>query len=107
MDWGALIGLISLALSIPLGVVSIFVYRWFERTLEKRKLTKSHESRQQAIREYDLIKELHNGERDKYAHYLQLVGWSTIFSLMSSTMAIILAVNSPDIDSFNRRKASL
>src|ERR1700687_2762731 len=101
MDWGALIGLISLALSIPLGVASIFVYRWFERTLEKRKLTKSNESRQQAIREYDLIKELHNGTRDKYAHYLQLVGWSTIFSLISSTMAMIFAINSPDIESLN------
>jgi flagellar biosynthesis protein FliR len=68
-----------------------------------RSANKADESKQQAIREYHLIKELHNGTRDKYAHYLQLAGWSIIFAITCSTLVIIVAIASPDLETFTRR----
>jgi hypothetical protein len=93
-DW---IGIISLALSIPTGVLSIFVYGWITAGLEKRKLVKTDQTRQQAILAYQQVKAFHNRTKDRYAHYLIVVGWAVILAVASCTMVILLFVLYPDI----------
>jgi len=93
-DW---LGIVSLILSVPMGVLSIFAYGWIRAGLEKRKLVRTDQTRLQAIRAYNQIKSLHDRTRDRYAYYLIVVGWAVIFAIASGTMTILLFVLHPNL----------
>jgi flagellar biosynthesis protein FlhB len=90
-DW------VTIILTIPLSVLSIFVYGWIRSGLERRKLVKTDQTRQQAIRAFNTVKAFHNRTRDRYAYYLIVVGWAVICAVASGTMLILLFVLHPDI----------
>jgi len=93
-DW---VGIISLLLSVPMGVLSIFVYGWIRAGLEKRKLIKTDQTRLQAIQAYNRVKAFHDRTRDRYAYYLILLGCGVLCAVASGTTTILLFVLYPDI----------
>jgi hypothetical protein len=102
MDVGAWVGIIALALAIPLGVISAVLSQPVLRYLERRKLVKVNATKQQAIRAYNLVKSFHNRTRDRYPYYLQLTGWAVIFAVASATCIILIALIKPDIQLFGQ-----
>jgi hypothetical protein len=56
LDVGAWIGIVALVLSVPVGVVSHMIYHSLQRTLERRKLIKTDQTRLQAIQAYNHVK---------------------------------------------------
>lgn len=90
VDLGAWIGLIALVLAIPLGVASISVYNWLMRTLERRRLVKANETKEQAIRAYKRIRGFRIGTKDKYAYYLMTVGWAIISGMISCAASVVI-----------------
>jgi hypothetical protein len=96
LDVGAWIGIVSLVLAIPVGVLSHLIAERIKGTLAKRKLVKTDQTRQQAIRAYNTIKAFHDRTRDRYAYYLIVVGWAAIFAVASGTTVILLFVLHPN-----------
>jgi hypothetical protein len=74
MDLSGWIGVIALILAVPLGVASHLLAIRFGSFLERRKLIKTHKTRQQAIQGYERIKAFHEGRMDKYPYYMLLMG---------------------------------
>jgi hypothetical protein len=97
MDLGALVGIITLALSVPVGVLTNLLTPRFSLYLEKRKLIRANATRQQAIRMYNRVKAFHNGTRDRYPYYLQLGGWAVICAVASSTCIILIVLIKPEL----------
>ena len=98
LDVGAWVGIVTLILSIPVGVMSHVLGHRVQVYLEKRKLIKSNATRQQAIRMYNRIKSFHNRTRDRYPYYMILAGWSAICAVASSTCIILIVLINPDIN---------
>ena len=97
LDMGAWLGIIALVLAVPVGVMSHVLGQRFSAYLEKQKLVRGDRTRQQAERMYKRIKSFHKGTKDRYAFYLALIGWVTIFAIASATFTILLALINPDI----------
>jgi hypothetical protein len=97
LDLGAWVGIISLALAIPVGVLSHVIGQHFSRYLEKRKLVKGDSTRRQAIAAYNRVKAFHNRTRDRYPYYMLLAGWAAICAVASSTNIILIVLIYPDI----------
>jgi hypothetical protein len=96
LDVGAWVGIITLILAIPVGVMSHVLGHRFLLHLEKRKLVKGDATRQQAIRQYNRIKSFHNRTRDRYPYYLLLTGSAVICAIASSTSIIVIVLIKPD-----------
>jgi hypothetical protein len=91
------VGIITLVLAIPVGVMSHVLGHRFLLHLEKRKLVKGDATRQQAIRAYNRIKSFHNRTRDRYPYYLLLAGSAVICAVASSTSIILIVLINTDI----------
>jgi hypothetical protein len=95
MDLSGWIGVIALVLAVPLGVASHLLAIRFGSFLERRKLIKTHKTRQQAIQGYERIKAFHEGRMDKYPYYMLLMGSAVLLCIVASTIAIVAVVVSP------------
>jgi hypothetical protein len=69
VDLGFWMGITALALAIPLGIASNLLTSRLVAYLERRRLIKTHKTREQAIQTYKRIKAFHEGKRDKYPYY--------------------------------------
>jgi hypothetical protein len=96
LDVGAWVGIVTLLLAIPVGIMSHVLGHRFLQHLEKRRLVKSGQTRQQAIRSYNMIKAFHTRARDRYAYYFLLVGCSVLCAIGSATLTIVLVLSNPD-----------
>jgi hypothetical protein len=92
IDWGLIVGIAALVLAIPLGIATNILTPRLLTYLENRNLIKKNKSRQQALILFQRIKEFHEGRRDKYAHYMVLLGVSVLFAIASATVVTILLV---------------
>jgi hypothetical protein len=97
VDVGAWVGIITLALAVPVGVISHVLGHHFLASLEKRRLVKVNATKLQAIRAYQRIKSFHNRTRDRYPYYLMLAGWAAICAVASATCVILIALIKPGI----------
>jgi len=93
MDLGGWIGVIALVLAVPLGVASHLLAIRFTAFLERRKLIKTHKTRQQALQGYERIKAFHEGRRDRYPFYMLLMGSSVLTAIV-----IIIFIVSPKFE---------
>jgi hypothetical protein len=98
MDLSGWIGVIALALAVPLGVASHLLAIRFTSFLERRKLIKTHKTRQQALQGYERIKAFHEGRRDKYPYYMLLMGAAVLLGIAASTVVIVTVVISPALE---------
>jgi amino acid transporter len=94
-DLATWIGMIGLVLTVPLGVASHFIYNWLIQWLERRRLIKTNQTKQQAVRQYKLITAFREGKKDKYAHYLLWIGWAAICAVASATATILVVLINP------------
>jgi hypothetical protein len=97
-DW---IGIIGLVLAVPLGVATNLLTPRVVSWLEKRKLIKTHKSRQQALRTYNLIRSFHEGKQDKYPHYLMFASVAVMCAQASTMLVILLLLY--DLPSFEAK----
>jgi len=98
LDVSAWVGIITLILAIPVGVMSHVLGHRFLGHLEKRKLVRGNATRQQAIQMYNLVKSFHNRTRDRYPYYLLLAGSAVICAVVSSTSIILIVLINPDMN---------
>jgi hypothetical protein len=91
-DW---IGVISLALVIPLGVMTNLLTPRVVAYLENRKLVNTHKTREQALAVFTRVRAFKEGKRDKYAYYIILGASSTLSGLASASIMIIVMVLQP------------
>jgi len=96
MDLATLLGIIGLVLTVPLGVASHFIYNWSAQWLERRRLIKTNQTKEQAIRQYKQIVAFREGTKDKYAHYLLWIGWAAICAVTSAAATISVVLISPE-----------
>lgn len=88
-DLGFWIGIISLVLAVPLGVAANLLTPKLIASFERRKILTEGRNREQELRAYQNIKEMRDGVRDKYAHYITISTTSVFFAVASSTLVII------------------
>jgi ABC-type transport system involved in cytochrome bd biosynthesis fused ATPase/permease subunit len=98
MDFSAWVSITALILVIPLGVASNLLTYRFSSFLERRKLIKTHKTRQQALQGYERIKAFHEGRRDKYPYYMLLMGTAVLLCIVAATIVIVAAVVSPPFE---------
>jgi len=91
MDTGSWLGIATLILAIPLGVLTNLLTPWLVAHLEKRKLIKSHRTKEQDLAAYKSIRAFKNGTKDRYPAYIALGTMSVILAIGSAT-CVILAV---------------
>jgi hypothetical protein len=68
-DW---IGVVSLVLVVPLGIISGLLTPRGVAYLERRKLLKTHRTKTQALIAYKRIEDFKSGKRDRYPSYILL-----------------------------------
>jgi hypothetical protein len=95
-DWGLWLGVVSLALAIPLGIVTNLFTPRVVGYLERRKVLKTHRTRQQALRTYRLVRAFHAGRRDKYVFYIVWGNLAVIFEIFGVMAALLLLVGDFD-----------
>ena len=98
MDLSAWISIAAMVLVIPLGVASNLLTLRFVSFLERRKLIKTHKTREQALQGYKRIKAFHEGKRDRYPYYIVLMGSSALLAIAASTIGIVAVVISPPLE---------
>ena len=67
------------------------------RYLEKRKLLKTHRTREQDLAAYRSIEAFRNGGRDRYPAYIALAVISVISAIGSATCALLVALKYWDV----------
>ena len=98
IDAGLAVAVIALVLAIPLGIASnLLTSRWIS-FLEKRKLIKTHKTRQQALLVYNRIRAFKEGRRDRYPFYLLLAALSVICAVAASTIVIVILLILPSFE---------
>jgi hypothetical protein len=95
VDLGFWMGITALALAIPLGIASNLLTSRLVAYLERRRLIKTHKTREQAIQTYKRIKAFREGRRDKYPYYMMLVSLAIICAIAASTIIIVLCLVLP------------
>jgi amino acid permease len=98
MDVGGWIGVIALALAIPLGVLSHLLSIRVVSFLEQRKLIKAQKTKEQARRTYERIKAFHEGRRDRHVYYILLGSSSVLLAVAASTIMVVAALISSDVN---------
>ena len=98
VDLGFWMGITALALAIPLGIASNLLPSRLVAYLKRRRLIKTHKTREQAIQTYKRIKAFHEGKRDKYPYYMLLVSLAVISAIAACTIVIAVLVSSPMFD---------
>src|SRR2546429_2579145 len=99
IDIALWIGVASLVLAVPLGIASNLLTPRLISYLEKRKLIKTHKTRQQALQIYSRIRAFREGRRDKYPYYILLGSSAVLLAVAASTVVIVVFLVSP---SFSR-----
>ena len=94
MDLSAWISITALVLIVPLGIASNLLTLRFASFLERRKLIKTHKTRQQALQGYEHIKAFHEGRRDRYPYYMLLVGSSALLAIAATNDQAISSISS-------------
>jgi hypothetical protein len=89
MDITTWISVAALALVVPLGVATNLLTPKVVGYLERRKLLKTHRTREQEISEYKRIEEFKNRVRDRYPYYILLSSASSIFMLIAFALALL------------------
>jgi ABC-type Co2+ transport system permease subunit len=98
VDLGFLMGITALVLAIPLGIASNLLTSRLVAYLEKRRLIKTHKTREQALHNYKRIKAFREGKRDKYPYYMLLVSLAVISAIVACTIVIAALVSSPTFE---------
>jgi hypothetical protein len=86
---------LGLVFAIPVGIITSIVGNRLTRNvdafLEKRKLIKSHRSKQQELAEYKRIEAFKHGTKDRYPYYI-LLATSTVICAVGLATCLVLAV---------------
>ncbi|HEX3936564.1 MAG TPA: hypothetical protein VHX43_03585 [Xanthobacteraceae bacterium] len=98
LDFSAWVSILALILAIPLGVASNLLAYRFSSFLERRKLIKTHKTRQQALQGYERIKAFHEGRRDRYPYYMLLMGSSFLIAIAAASIVVIILIISPKFE---------
>ena len=98
IDAGLAVAVIGLVLAIPLGIASNLLTSRLISFLEKRKLIKTHKTRQQALLVYNRIRAFKEGRRDRYPFYLLLAALSVICAVAASTIVIVILLILPSFE---------
>jgi hypothetical protein len=93
-DW---LGVVSLVLAIPLGIASSLLTTRLVSYLEKRRLIKTHRTREQDLATYRNIESFKNGTRDKYASYIALAVFAVNFAICGATCLLLLLLKYGDL----------
>jgi hypothetical protein len=89
MDISFWLGVVALALAIPLGVASNLLTTKVIAYLEKRKLLKSHRTKRQALVVFNRIKAFKEGKRDRYSFYMILASSAVCCCVIASTLILL------------------
>jgi ABC-type Co2+ transport system permease subunit len=92
MDISLWLSVTALALAIPLGVASNLLTAQVIAYLEKRRLLKSHRTKQQALIVFNRIKAFKEGRRDRYPFYLILASSAACCSVIASTLILVACI---------------
>jgi hypothetical protein len=92
LDIGSWLGIAFFVLSVPLGIATNMLTPRFVSYLEKRKLIKSHRTKEQDLAAYRSIEAFKNGSRDKYPAYIALAVASVICAIGCATCVLLLAL---------------
>jgi MFS family permease len=92
LDLGDWLGVIALALAIPLGIITNMLTPILVGYLEKRKLIKTHRTRQTELTQFRLIADFKAGRRDRYPYYISLGTVSVLFGIASATCILIFSM---------------
>jgi hypothetical protein len=92
MDISAWIGVVTLLLAVPLGVISALLTPRVVSYLERRKLIKTHRTRQQELAIYQRVEAFKNGTRDRYPFYISLAVAAVISSVGLAICILLLAL---------------
>ena len=98
VDIALWIGVASLVLAVPLGIASNLLTPRLISYLEKRKLIKTHKTRQQALQIYSRIRAFREGRRDKYPYYILLGSSAVLLAVAASTVVIVVFLISPSFE---------
>jgi hypothetical protein len=101
VDLSLWLSLLSLALVIPLGITSNLLTPRLVAYLEKRKLVKSHQTKEQDIAAYRRIEAFKNGSRDKYPTYIGLAVLSVNCATGCAVCVLLLALGYGHLDAFS------
>jgi hypothetical protein len=89
LDLSAWISIIALILIIPAGIASNLLTPRFVSYLGRRRLIKTHKTKQQALQFFNRIKAFREGTKDRYAYYILLAS-SGIMCVVGGSMFIII-----------------
>jgi hypothetical protein len=98
LDISFWLSVLSLALAIPLGVVTNLLTPRFVAYLEQRKLIKSNRTKEQDIAAYRSVEAFKNGTRDKYPSYIALAVFSVNCAIGGATCVLLLALKYGALD---------
>jgi hypothetical protein len=98
IDVGLAIAVIGLVLAIPLGIAANLLTSRLISFLEKRKLIKTHKTRQQALQIYNRTRAFKEGRRDRYPYYMMLTGSAVVCAVVASTVVIVIVLVSPNFE---------
>ena len=88
--WG-LVGVVGLVLTIPLNIASNLLTPRVINYLERRKIIKSHRSKEQELANYKRVEAFKNGTRDRYPFYI-LLATVTVICAVGVATCLVLAV---------------
>jgi hypothetical protein len=94
-DW---IGVVALVLSVPLGIASSLLAPRVAAYFDQRKLAKTNQAKATALRHYEWVRALKDGERDRYAYYIFMAGLSTVLAVAAGTNVIAMMLVNLNMD---------
>jgi hypothetical protein len=92
------LSIISLALIIPLGIVTNLLTPRIITYLENRKLIKSRRTKEQDLAAYKSVKDFKNGTRDKYPVFLALAVFSVNCAIGAAVCVLLAALKYGTLD---------
>lgn len=90
VDIGLWLGVLSLLLVVPLGIATNLLTPRVVAYLEKRKLLKTHRTKEQDLAAYQQIEAFKNGSRDRYSYYILIATSAVISSVGLATCVLLL-----------------
>jgi hypothetical protein len=92
VDLGLWLSILSLVLVIPLGIASNLLTPRLVAYLDRRKLLRSHQTKEQDVAAYKRIEAFRNGTRDKYSAYIGLAVLSVNCAIGCAVCVLLLAL---------------
>jgi membrane protein DedA with SNARE-associated domain len=94
VDWLTLV--IGIILGMPVAyIIGVLAHMHTPRVvqfLDRRKLLKTHKTRQQALKMFSRIEAFRNGTSDKYNFYILLASSAIVCAILASTLILIISI---------------